>query len=83
MKSRFFRHTVGDLRPSQLLSSFGVGATIDLPHLPTLVLGLDDWDTSYALRAEIGEARLLAAVRAHPGLRVAGAAAVRSVRTAR
>ena len=68
MKSKSYRPRVGELRPSQLLSSFGVGATIDLPHLSTLVLGLDDWDTSYALRAEIGEERLLAAVRAIPGL---------------
>ena len=56
---------VGDLRPSQLLYSFGVGALLDLPGLSALVMGLDDWDTAYA--TEIGEDRLLAAVRSQLG----------------
>ena len=56
---------VGDLRPSQLLFSFGVGALLDLPNLSALVMGLDDWDTAYA--TEISEERLLAAVRAQVG----------------
>jgi hypothetical protein len=56
---------VGDLRPSQLLYSFGVGALLDLPSLSALVMGLDDWETAYA--TEIGEDRLLAAVRSQLG----------------
>jgi len=56
---------VGDLRPSQLLHSFGVGALLDLPNLSALVMGLDDWETAYA--TEIGEDRLLAAVRGQLG----------------
>ena len=52
---------VGELRPSQLLWTFGVGAVIDLPNFSVMVLGLDDWDVGHA--EPIGEERLLAAVR--------------------
>lgn len=58
---------LGELRPSQLLYTFGVGAAVDLPHLSALVLGLDDWDVTYS--EVIEEHRLLGAVRAalkHP-----------------
>ncbi len=51
---------VGELRPSQLLFSFGVGATVDLPNISAMVMGLDDWDTAHS--AQISEERLLAAV---------------------
>ena len=34
---------VGEVRPSQVIFSYGVGALIDLPHLSVLVMGLDDW----------------------------------------
>ncbi len=59
------RHKVGDLRPSQLLYAFGIGAVIDLPNISAMVMGLDDWNPVYA--REIGEERLLAAVRAELG----------------
>jgi Domain of unknown function (DUF1998) len=52
---------VGELRPSQLLWSFGVGAVVDLPNFSVMVLGLDDWD--HGLGQTISEERLLAAVR--------------------
>jgi hypothetical protein len=52
---------VGELRPSQLLWSFGVGAVVDLPNFSVIVLGLDDWEEGHA--QPIGEERLLAAVR--------------------
>jgi hypothetical protein len=52
---------VGELRPSQLLWSFGVGAVVDLPNFSVMVLGLDDWDEGHA--QAIPEERLLAAVR--------------------
>jgi hypothetical protein len=58
---------LGELRPSQLLYTFGIGAAVDLPHLSALVLGLDDWDVTYS--EVIEENRLLGAVRAalkHP-----------------
>jgi hypothetical protein len=52
---------VGELRPSQLLHTFGVGAMVDLPAMSALVMGLDDWPIASA--EPIGEDRLLAAVR--------------------
>lgn len=59
---------VGELRPSQLLYTFGIGAAVDLPHLSALIEGIDDWDTTYA--QEIDEPRLLRSVRAVLGQQV-------------
>jgi hypothetical protein len=56
------------MRPSQLLFSFGVGATVDLPNISAMVMGLDDWDTANS--APIPEERLLAAVRTQVGPQV-------------
>jgi len=58
---------VGQLRPSQLLYSFGAGALIDLPHLSVIVGGLDQWEEARC--TELTEERLLAAVRQFPGMR--------------
>lgn len=55
------RSKVGELRPSQILFSAGIGSVIDLPNLSTMVMGLDDWDINYA--KELGEERLLEAVK--------------------
>jgi hypothetical protein len=63
------RPRVGELRPSQLLQTFGVGAVVDLPHLSVVVMGLDDWNTGFA--EAVTEERLLAAVRHHLGSQVA------------
>lgn len=52
---------VGEIRPSQMLFSYGVGSVIDLPNISAMVMGLDDWDPTHM--REIGEQRLLAAVR--------------------
>jgi hypothetical protein len=52
---------VGELRPSQLLYTFGIGAAVDLPHISAMVLGLDDW--SLERSEKLNEDRLLAAVR--------------------
>lgn len=52
--------TVGNVRPSQLMFSFGVGATLDLPGFSALVLGLDFWDKASC--PPVTEPRLLAAV---------------------
>src|SRR3954451_21669709 len=62
MKSR---DHVGELRPSQLLHTYGVGATVELTEMTTLVLGLDDWPQ--VLGEPVSEPRLLTAVRAAPG----------------
>lgn len=63
------RTKVGDLRPSQLLGTFGVGAIVDLPNFSAMVMGLDDWPIANAV--EIGEERLLAAVKQQLGPQVA------------
>jgi len=65
MDKPFTKHKVGDLRPSQLLYSFGIGAMVDLPNLSVMVMGLEDWDTSQMIA--IAEDRLLAAVRREVG----------------
>lgn len=52
---------VGELRPSQLLWSFGVGAIVDLPNLSVVVAGIDEWQQANA--TPIPEARLVAGVR--------------------
>jgi hypothetical protein len=56
---------LGELRPSQLIYTFGVGSLIDLPNMSALVLGLDDWDTRYC--KEIEEDRLVAAIQKRLG----------------
>lgn len=62
------KHRVGELRPSQLLYSFGVGSIIDLPNLSVMVMGLDDWSSVHA--TEVGEERLLLAVQEQLGAQV-------------
>lgn len=51
---------VGEVRPSQLLYTFGVGAIVDLPSMSVMTMGLEDWPLGHA--TEISEERLLAAV---------------------
>ncbi|WP_329568515.1 DUF1998 domain-containing protein [Streptomyces sp. NBC_01361] len=59
---------VGELRPSQLLHTYGVGAVADLPNLSVMILGLDEWELEKA--AIVPEERLLAAVRSKLGAQV-------------
>lgn len=61
-------HRVGDVRPTQLLHTYGVGAMVDLPNIAAMVMGLDDWKLQYA--TPVGEERLLAAVRGQLGNQV-------------
>lgn len=61
-------HRVGDVRPTQLLHTYGVGAMVDLPNIAAMVMGLDDWKLQYA--NPVGEERLLAAVRGQLGHQV-------------
>lgn len=68
MATTFKRRRVGELRPSQLLFTFGVGSIIDLPNLSVMVMGLDDWEP--ARSEEIGEERLLLAVQSLLGQQV-------------
>lgn len=58
---------VGQLRPSQLVHSYGIGGIVDLPHLSVIVEGLHNWDERRT--QEIIEERLLALVRQRKGLR--------------
>ncbi|NWJ98469.1 MAG: DUF1998 domain-containing protein [Chloroflexi bacterium] len=65
------RYRVGQLRPSQLLFTYGIGSIVDLPNLSTMVMGLEDWEITYAQDKEIYEPRLLYAVQASLGKQVA------------
>lgn len=62
------KYQVGEVRPSQLLLNYGVGSVIDLPHISTIVMGLDDWDTANS--QEINENRLLQAVQSVLGAQI-------------
>lgn len=55
------RTPVGEVRPSQLLWTYGPGALIDLPTLSVVTLGIDQWEKDRC--QPIQEPRLLAAVR--------------------
>jgi|APSaa5957512622_1039677.scaffolds.fasta_scaffold09939_2 hypothetical protein len=62
-KKKNFSPRVGELRPSQLMFTYGVGAMIDLPKFSVIVSGLEDWPTSPEFSEPIIEDRLLSAVR--------------------
>lgn len=53
---------VGEVRPSQLLFTTGIGSVIDLPHLSAMVMGIDEWRRQHM--KEVYEPRLLQAVNA-------------------
>lgn len=55
------RTAVGEVRPSQLLWTYGPGALIDLPNLSVVTMGVDRWERDRC--QPIHEARLLANVR--------------------
>ncbi len=59
---------VGELRPTQLIHSFGVGAIIELPHFSAILMGLDDWPAAHC--RPIVEERLLDAVQRSIGAQV-------------
>jgi len=61
---------VGELNPSQLLYSYGIGAIVDLPHLSAIVTGLDDWPVDPQFVHEIQEERLLYAIQGELGNQV-------------
>lgn len=69
------RVSVGELRPTQILYTFGIGAIVDLPHLSVMVMGLDDWNREYT--RPVNEDRLLAQVKKRLG--EAGIQALRSM----
>jgi Domain of unknown function (DUF1998) len=63
------RRKIGDIRPSQLLHTYGVGSIVELPNLSVMVMGLDDWPIEQGA-AEISESRLLKAVQLEMGQQV-------------
>ena len=54
---------VGEVRPSQLMFTYGVGALIDLPKISVIVTGLEDWPTNPNYAHPVNESRLLQAVQ--------------------
>ena len=62
------RSRVGELRPSQVLYTYGVGAIIDLPNLSAMVMGVDDWEPLSC--QTIYEPRLMEAVQRQLGAQV-------------
>lgn len=62
------KYRVGELRPNQVLFTYGIGSIVDLPYISTIVMGLDDWENPYP--AMVGEERLLQAVQAILGPQV-------------
>jgi hypothetical protein len=63
------KRKIGDIRPSQLLFTYGVGSIVELPNLSVMVMGLDDWPTEQGA-SEIPEPRLLRAVQQELGRQV-------------
>lgn len=59
---------VGELRPSQVLLTYGIGSLVDLPNLSVIVMGLEDWPIAHS--TEIGEERLLRSVQRILGTQV-------------
>ena len=66
--TRAYVTRVGELRPSQLLWAFGVGAVVDLPNFSVMIEGLDSWEEGRC--QPVNEERLLAAVRRRLGPQV-------------
>ena len=64
------KRKVGEIRPSQLLYNYGVGAVVELPNLSVMVMGLDDWPLEQGV-TDISEPRLLRAVQYELGQQVA------------
>ncbi len=58
----------GELRPSQLQHTFGIGAIVDLPRFSALIMGLDEWDSNNT--ETISEPRLLTVVQRRAGRQV-------------
>jgi len=62
------KYRIGELRPSQIMFSYGIGAIADLPNLAAMVMGLEDWQRQHTQC--ITEERLLTAVQQQLGSQV-------------
>lgn len=65
---RLTKCNIGEIRPTQILYSYGVGSIVDLTNISAMIMGLDYWDTNHMER--ITEERLLAAVKSYLGNQV-------------
>ena len=63
------RQRVGEVRPSQVIHTFGVGSVIDLPNFSAIVMGTNEWDPPLPQDVVV-EDRLLSLVRNHLGPQV-------------
>lgn len=64
---------IGAVRPTALLYTAGIGATIDLPHMAVMPQGLESWDRAYTRMGGallVSEPRLVEAVKAQLGRQV-------------
>jgi hypothetical protein len=59
------RLNVGEVRPSQMMYTYGIGSIVDLPNISVLVMGLDEWPNDMPV---VNEPRLLNAVRFQKGM---------------
>lgn len=59
---------IGEVRPTQLLFTYGIGAVMDMPKMSGMIMGIDFWDKDKC--RNIKEPRLLRAVRAQLGQQV-------------
>ncbi len=58
MKPKNKRPADGEIRQSQILSTFGPGSMVDLPNASVLIGGLNRWKFNHAGKREIIEDRL-------------------------
>ena len=68
--SEYKHPRLGELRPTQMMFTFGVGAIVELPAVSVMVMGLDDWPHTPDVTTEIAEDRLLQAVQTRLGPQV-------------
>lgn len=66
--SHMKKSEVGEARPSQTLTTYGIGSIVDLPNMSVMVMGLDDWPISHS--TEIAEERLLRSAKSILGPQV-------------
>ena len=59
---------VGEVRPSQTITTYGIGSLVDLPNMSVIVMGLDDWPSAHS--TEIAEERLLRSAQSILGPKV-------------
>jgi len=48
-RAPIFETPVGEVRPSQLLWTYGPGALIDLPNVSVVTLGIEKWDKNQCM----------------------------------